>query len=377
MESYLLHMGKTQMLQAWNTVDFDQYRDILGSAFHDKIKQLYAELEKVDVDTIPDVEHSEFMEYFELIKDWTTLLHYHKTDSFPDELVYSMNLVVREWLDDYQKYVILISDNPYMVTYPSPDLDAKYQNIELRYGIHFEEKIVKICMPIEHCCDYMVNVCLYHEIGHFIDRQRNLTFSVVANVINNVNLNSSFLPFVQKYYPYFTHPFDLSNQSLVDKVVAQTKEYIADLFAAQYCGDGVLMYLKYKHDHEMDKDFEKHPATGLRCDMISDFLNGGNLLLTIITALVDPFYNKRTMFTKKYNSNHMSALGSFNLATITNDLDIHSLFPTGWELYKMDRAVREANYPATKGLSQHELYIKINEVIGKSIAEYAKNNPFA
>lgn len=377
MESYLLHMGKTQMIQAWNVADFDQYRSILGDVFHDKIKKFYIALESTDIDALKEDEHTEFMEYFELVKDWVTLLHYHKADSYPEELVYTMKMVVREWLDDYQKFVILISDNPYMVTYPSPDLDAKYHNIELRYGIHFEEKIVKICMPIEHCCDYMVNVCLYHEIGHFIDRQRNLTYNVLVNIINNVNRDNSLLPFVKKYYPYFSYPFNLSDSTLVDKVYAQTQEYIADLFAAQYCGDGVIMYLKYLHSHEMDKDFLKHPATSLRSDMIVDYLKSSNLMTGLIGALVVPLYKSRTSFGRRLNPKIEGALGSLSTVPLVDESDVHSLCYFAWDIYKQDIANRETNHPATHGLSQQDLYIKLNEVIGSSISEYSKNNPFA
>lgn len=377
MESYLLHMGKTQMLQAWNAVDFDQYRGILGPAFHDKIKQLYAELEKVDVDTIPEIEHSEFMEYFELIKDWTTLLNYHNDGSFPKELVYSMNLLLREWLDDYKKYVILISDNPYMVTYPALDLDAKYQNIELRYGILFEEKIVKICMPLEHCSDFLVNVCLYHEIGHFIDRQKHLTSVVLSNIIQNLSRDNNLIPLVQKYFPYYTHPFNSMESALQQKFYNQLQEYFADIFSAQYNSDGVIMYLKYLHSHEMDKEDNEHPSTKLRQEMVNDFLGAGNLITVLYVALVSPLYNKRTELKVKYSHSKMSDIGKLSIIGIANDSELHSLYMTGWELYKMDKSVRESNYPATKGLSQHELYIKINEVIGQSIAEYAKNNPFA
>lgn len=52
MDNYLLHMGKTQMLQAWNSVDFNQYEGILGTVLFGKINQFYSELQKVDIDIV-------------------------------------------------------------------------------------------------------------------------------------------------------------------------------------------------------------------------------------------------------------------------------------------------------------------------------------
>lgn len=377
METYLLHMGKTQMLQAWNNVDFDQYREILGNDFHDKIKQLYAKLESVDVDAIPEAEHSEFMEYFELIKDWSTLLHYHKVDSFPEELVYTLKLLVREWLDDYGKYIILISDNPYMVSYPPSSLDAIYQNIESRYAIHFEEKIVKICMPIEHCSDYLVNVCLYHEVGHFIDRQKNLSFIAFHNIDNLVNSNPGLSSTIKRYFPYYNHPISSMDGPLQQKLYNQLIEYFADIFSAQYNGDGVIMYLGYLHSHEMDKEDNEHPSTQLRYDMISDFMGAGNIITQLFSVLVTSLYKNRTKLRVKFNNGRIADLGSLSLVHVNNEDELHSLYAIGWELYKMDRVRREADYPATSGLSYHDLYVNINRTIKQSVEDFSKNNPFA
>ena len=375
MEIYLLHMGKTQMLQAWNNVDFDQYREILGSDFHDKIKQLYANLEAVDVDKIPEAEHSELMEYFELIKDWVTLLHYHKADSYPEQLVYSLNLVMREWLDNYSDFVILISDNPYSVTHPLSSIDAIYQNIELRYGIHFNEKIVKITMPIEHCSDYLVNVSLYHEIGLHIDNQRGLRWGVFNSLLLPANNTPKFIAELQHFFPFYKYPLD---DHLKNKLFRHSNEYIADLFSAQYTGEDALVYIKYLRSHNPDVEGEEHPRPSLRYEMISAFLNTDNAFIAIIKLLIPKLYKNRTLsLDKKYDASMADKIGSMNPVGVGSEHELHSLYSAGWNIYKMGKAIRESNYPATQGMTQHDLYIKLNEIIGSSISEYSKNNPFA
>ena len=375
MESYLLHMGKTQMIQAWNVADFDQYRNILGDVFHDKIKQFYAVLESTDIDALKEDEHSEFMEYFELIKDWVTLLHYHKADSYPEELVYSLNLVMREWLDNYSDFVVLISDNPYSVTHPLSSIDAIYQNIELRYCIHFNEKIVKITMPIEHCSDYLVNVSLYHEIGHYIDNQRGLRWWMFNSLLAPSNNTPAFIAEIQHFFPFYNHPLD---EHLKTKFLRHSNEYIADLFSAQYTGEDALVYLKYLRSHNPDIEGEEHPRPALRYEMIDAFLKADNVFIALLRALVPKLYKNRSIaLDKKYDLNIVDKVGTLSAIAVGSEHEMHSLYSAGWKLYKMDNATREANYPATKGLSRHDLYLKLNEVIGSSIGEYSKNNPFA
>ncbi len=212
--------------------------------------------------------------------------------------------------------------------------------ITKRYNTSITNRLIRIILPKNLSRDYLSCVVLYHELGHFVDHELNISKKI----------------FLKNYGK--TDP----QNNIEAHFLNHTKEYFADLFAAQYVSNASNLYL----DHIAHKNPQSttHPSTDERINVVNDFLSSSSgdqlrLFQEVLTQSNSP--NLIARFEEILMSCSFEKLIPHEIKT---DKALHYLFKIGWDCW-MDSDI---NF--LRNFSPRQRYHIINNLIEKSISNY-------
>ena len=251
-----------------------------------------------------------------------------------------------------------------------------YRIIKSVCDVSFSDRLIQINLPKSLARDYLANVVLYHELGHFIDLRFQLSSALSTDLLQGLvsqKLNSSEIGDLQKYFPYIS---DLSSQKYSDQYIRQIynllkvhlAEYFCDLFASQYIGDCSGHYLKYLTGR--NNASLSHPSTESRNDIVNQFLrnNSESFVLEKIRNTVFKVTGKEIRI--KYEAFDSDDFLKLIPYKITNPSQLHYLFTYGWGIWLERRREIEEKNSMQFSLSGRKAYGIINNLIEKSIGNY-------
>lgn len=283
--------------------------------------------------------------YVDFIYSHLTFLDFSTLTVIPYELVSCLEHALEEWIPNGNYIVVTSLESDllsYMVNGAYALDELLFLEIETRYKISFENRLIQIMLPKHYVKDYLVNVVLYHELGHFIDYKYSISELTVA----------------KKYARNNLPPEE------IEHITNQYMEYFADIFAAQYVAassNHFLNYIAYNHP----KSFT-HPATADRIRMVEDFLNGKknatiNELEGTLSAL-SPIKNFNYKFV------HLDPSDFYNLIPMElNGDEIHSIFVLGWDIWLNQASELRQKFDSFTS------YKIINNLIEKSLSNHFVN----
>lgn len=359
----LYDLNRGQLFSTWNKSRLNKYSDNRKQIFHEKLGKLFSDVIE-NFDFTPPMDLVLCREVMDFFSKSINLLDNNTINVVPHEMIECLNTALKDWIDDYNKYIFVTTDGDYCIHLLDESIDLTYQNIKNKYDIDFTYKLVNVQLPKYLLRDYLTNVVLYHELGHFVDNRYKLTETILPKILKvNVNyLNST-------YFPYISSAKDIDKYEY--RVVNHLSEYFADLFASQYVGNHICNYLDY-HEHEHEKSkicHDSHPNHSFRKKMIRSFLLGySNPVLDIIKDTVHTV-TKKDLEVKFTN---LSPNDFYNLVPtdISNEQELHSLFKLGWDVYLAGGDHFKAANSMSYIPSQSEVYNIVNNLIEKSINNF-------
>lgn len=135
---------------------------------------------------------------------------------------------------------------------------------------------MQINLPKSLSRDYLANVTLYHELGHFIDTKFKISHTLAEFVLKGGIFNTNVLG---KY-------IDLSQPQNYAKIQSYFAEYFCDIFASQYIGDRLDIYLSHITNYSKSGfDSLTHPSTSSRNEIVKDFLTSSNEFIDYIKVV--------------------------------------------------------------------------------------------
>lgn len=273
-------------------------------------------------------------------------LNYRRRREIPRETIYCLELALSDWIDDFDRYLIVTSLNNKLEEFQirahtKGYFDKLALNIEGLFNHQFEQSLVRIGKPKQLINNYLTSVATYHELGHFVDRY----YQISENIIQNE--------------PGLKYILSRPNQEIV-QLFNHYSEFFADLFAAQYVGNSCNEYINYISFNQPDSF--THPATSTRMNVVNSFINS--------TALTEVDYIKK--WTQIRSGGRQLSLRNtaldFNpfvedrVIKISNPNQVHSLFLEGWNSWTdTDSFIRQKYIDPTKVSS------RINRIIKHSI----------
>jgi hypothetical protein len=348
MDKATLDLTLCQLIKVFDSSkkNYQAYSDPRKHAFHKAIEQLLEEIKSIDLSGLkaPDIQlHKEL---FENLFIWIEFLDNSTLNNIPYEIVRCLDAVLQDWLtkENFEKYVIVTSLQSQLLSfsYWDPELDSQLAAyVEHRYKTKINNTLVPINLPKHLAHDYLANVTLYHEIGHFIDRHYKITRRIVSDNI----LFKAMKP-AQKLERLY-----------------HLSEHFADIFAAQYIDDKCSTYLDYiAHGYP---DCDTHPATQRRVDFVRAFLDGKDDVYIKMLKDATSRITKIELRPGRYKKLLINDFESFLPAECDNTEQLHYLFIQGWDSWYNTLG----NIASTFSISidRHRV---INNLIEKSISNF-------
>jgi hypothetical protein len=299
----------------------------------------------------------------------------------PFEIVECLKHSLSEWIDDSDSYIIVTSlvNNLSAFSF-DPTLVVNhvmlYGLIETVYGVKFDHKLIQINIPRFLVKDYLANVVLYHELGHFVDNSWRITAILSKKILDAFNARSLAQDEgenILNFFPFLAHDSVSPNaRQLFQRHLA---EYFCDLFASQYIGESSNYYLDYITKGQAQFTLY-HPSTVHRIKVVEDFLNKvPNYLVDAIAAETKKITSREV---KKRNAQLLDVDFLKLMPVIINQpAELHSLFSLGWNLWKNDWSKFATNNKMQFPLDNQKVYDIINNLIEKSIGNYIVTKSWA
>lgn len=386
-ELLLLHMAHTK--QALNRAKNNSYSDLRKEEYQNQLFQLYDGIEN-DVNnklpTLTDLQiYNGPKKHLTFILKSLEFLDSSTLNQIPYEIVACLNHAMNDW-EPSNKFIIVTSLINDVAGFSFDGWiafnDSLYNDIKVRYSIDFNNKLVQINLPRTFARDYLANVVLYHELGHFIDKQYQLMAALINDLHDKIYQNNfttselieieAFLPTLKKFIASSPKvpAVSLANQGNLNIALSHLREYFCDLFAAQYIGQFSSLYVTYLSDNN-PKISTSHPATTLRTKVVNDYISGKkNLIIDLINAAVYKVF--ATELKKRYAEVQPGDFYSLIPTTLNNHQELHGIFSTAWHIWL------EKQSDIAKGINHNndpsKIYNVINNLVEKSIGNYIAVN---
>lgn len=176
----------------------------------------------------------------------------------PYEIVHCLNMALKSWTHKNALITTaLIQDKNFYFQGVSSDF---YTVAKALCCVEFKNELVQIALPQIYQHRPLLNVALYHELGHFLD---------IAHGVINYSL--LLIPSEQLPLPGVDFSRLLPEQQN-EIAINHRREYFADIFAAGYIGKAYKDFLlAFARDASISWT---HPATNDRIALIDAFLEG-------------------------------------------------------------------------------------------------------
>ena len=266
----------------------------------------------------------------------TKFLSGSTSKKIPYEIAHCLKAALASWTNENALITTALTQDKAWSFYfqeVSPDF---YSLAKVYAGVNFSGELVQIALPQIYQHRPLLNVALYHELGHFLDDHHGI-----------VNQSLLMMP----------------SDRLPEEIARNHRsEYFADIFAAGYAGMAYRDFLaEFANNHPV---CDTHPATEDRLAVIDSFLAGKQ------TSIIDLFQTALTArglckLEIAFSVPDISeAFGNARPYAIQNDRELHGIFEAGATYLKQALASPinpwlEAGEATTERL--------INDLVEKSI----------
>ena len=339
-------------------------------AYISTLNDVVAEIHKTDFTTKSDNDK-------EQIRDILTFLSYciqYIKSATVGDMSAAMYVCLRAALEDWVKrnqldYVITTYKCEVKTHHYQPNT-VNEQSIKAVFdvfNINITDKLVSLAYPSYLEKDFISNVSLYHELGHFIDLSEwRISASLTNYIIDNNCLKDHDIYFKNIELVALYDKANSSHDSEWVKLYCMLREYFADIFAVQYIGRHKIHLSQYiAGDNGFDNE---HPSTVARTNAINNFLGP--------EANHDEFIKQFRWATEAITGRPLKirniALPKDDLlnnkpCSITDKHQLHTLLQNAWEIwegningYKQDPDMMTA-------------YGRLNSLLEQSIMNYENN----
>jgi dCTP deaminase len=380
-ELLLLHLSHAK--QALEKAKNNSYSDQRKEKYQQTLFDLFELVEDnalQNLDTFKDQEiYDGPKKHLDFIIKSLQFLDSSTFNQIPYEIVECLKYAMADW-ESTDKFIIVTSliNDLKGFSYEGwlANDDNLYNDIQTKYpSIKFDHRLVLINLPKALARDYLVNVVLYHELGHFIDRKNFIAEALLSSILDGIFKTTfsppelaelkSYLPNLSGYIDDPARPDWNPLFALFYPSARYLMEYFSDLFAAQYVGKMSSLYVTYL-DSNKSVPGVAHPTAANRQKVVNDFLNNTpNLMVAKMQESINKTMSKPLQ--KRFVD--VEATDFFNLVpTILNSAaEMHGILHKGWDIWLNFQNVLKSNL---KTSDPSRVYSVINNLIEKSIGSY-------
>jgi len=374
MKVQLLELHLSQLLCAWSKSKHNKYSDKNKNLYHDGLKLLIKKITDEDFYTLSPSELDIRKKIIDFIFKSLEFLNQSTLNEFPVEIVECLNVALKDWIDT-DDFIIVTSLNNDLLSYsfdPKIAFDSQlFFIVKDTYGVEFEKRLLQINLPQSLSRDYLANVVLYHELGHFIEIKYQISYSLAFDIVNKMQRGlfiSDEVDILKIYFPYIDDSTIANNNKLL-QVYHHLREYFSDIFASQYISKCSNYYLEFITNNSPDYN-STHPSTTNRIQLVDNFIDGKpNFLITLLNDAT-----RKTTLSKsldvRYNEFNFDDFVNLLPIVIDNENQLSYLYIKAWELWNNYSKDFENQNNIAIELKQSKIYEIINNLIEKSINNF-------
>lgn len=325
----------------------------------------------------PNIYEAQHVYIRNILMPWAMALDKRNAYTLSQEMRKMMENLCTMWINDATNYAFSADDGAFACARYTSDWGVLMSNFDLLYGVRPSCQLVMFKVPKHLHEDFLFIGSLYHEMGHFVDAYYNIWDRVCQKVIARLGVPAEATKIRGEYFPIIEQTYDgdkCKDESRRNKfLVAQIKEYIADLFATQYLGCHRGNHIEFVAAGAYDKPDDEHPSPECRWAMEETFMKNdrSNFLYADIADEFAAIGHPLTL--KMVKPADYAALDRGEPMAIQNQDELHSLLWYGWEVYlRGSQAMAKAQGAPGAVLSQYDFYKRLNSAIKQTIGNYLK-----
>ena len=372
---------KAKLFDTWKRSRNNKYSNHKLQEFHNFFRDFYEKIKNEDVSSLSTDKKIYLKVAIEYFQTRVNCLSNNTATNAPYEVIESIKCAAKEWVIDIDKYIILTRYGDYCFFHDSTE-ETVLLYIENDYGNKLDYKTVLLSIPQHYYRDYMNNVVLYHEIGHFVDTVNGISDIAVRLMIEKFSRNDELIEMYDlfpcligvKYNDICDTLGNIKNKSDEFLLKRHWMEYFADIFASSYVGSNITRYLSYVYYPDCSSSYSSstHPSNEKRFKVVNDFTGAkSNYVIKIIQEILNGKFGKQLA---NY-SNTVAPNDLYKLlpTELTSDNDIHCLYATAWDVWYGDRSKFKTDNNLTYDLQPTQIYTILNNLVEKSISNYLIN----
>lgn len=280
----------------------------------------------------------------------TKFLSGSTSKKIPYEIVHCLNKALVSWTHKNALITTALTQDKAWSFYFQGVPQDFYSLAKAYTGVIFSGELVQIALPQIYQHRPLLNVALYHELGHFVDDHHGI-------------VNQSLLLVPCDQLPLAKVDFrQLSKEQVAYIAKNHRKEYFADIFAAQYAG---IAYRDFLADFANDNPVcYTHPATEDRLALIDTFLCGKQAEIIDLFQTVLAARSLRKLEIAFSVPDVSEAFGNVRPYAIQNDMELHGMFEAGATYLKQILANPTSPWLEAGDAATERL---INDLVEKSI----------
>jgi hypothetical protein len=270
----------------------------------------------------------------------------------PYEIAYCLKTALNSWTNRRALITTaLIQDKNFYFQGISPEF---YTLASAYTSIKFTSELVQIALPQIYQHRPLLNVALYHELGHFLD---------IAHGI--VNRSLLLVPFIECPLPNFACFVNFSQEHKEAIATNHRREYFADLFAASYVGNAYKDFLvNFAGDYPVS---QTHPATNDRLVIIELFLSGKTNQIIDLFQISLSSLSLRNLCTEFFVPNILESFSNARPYAIQKKAELHGIFEAGTTYLNQELVTPSSSWTKAGEDTTERV---INDLIEKSIRNH-------
>lgn len=317
-----------------------------------------------------------------LVHEWNTMLKDANAYRLSPEMSYCIEKLISDWDPDAKHKIVVFTLGGFAVhklrKHKTFRLVQELLYITQKYHIRLSKEPVFVMVPDAFKDDMLSNIVLFHEIGHFVDKENALSQYIIEDVLNEIGTNTK-ARIIRDNFPFlFDKPMD---KVLVTKMFNHIEEYLADVFGSVYAGRHILNLIPYVDKKHPKEDDDEHPSYACRLNFVNEFVSYSktgrtkNRLLNYLLSAVKGVTSRELRIMQPAFTPDDHLRGNLQIGNIQQML---AMYIAPWDIIIKERdqsLLPQNSYADYRSLMAHPVYVLLDNNVKTAIANYKAANP--
>jgi|GEM_PF-4373210 len=187
MVSDFLSIEITQLKEKLDSLEDNYYFNDELSNYFKNLQLLSTELSEkisgIGTKSVSTYELSLYRTYLDFIKNSCIYLEDSTLNIIPYETVFCLNKALSDWVTNPPIIVTSLKAQSYFFNGSLSTNEATFRLIESEFQITFKSRLILLGIPQIEVYNYLYNIVLYHELGHYVDQYHQISYKLTYSYI--------------------------------------------------------------------------------------------------------------------------------------------------------------------------------------------------